>query len=111
MPDPLTDIFGSIHQWLNGPTYTGGPMTAKQWRDLMSGPGAYALQGYQPKASDILPDAPPPAPDMTDQVVMMARLAARRRSMMGEGLESTFISGPLGDMSSVPTNTPSAGGA
>lgn len=50
--------------------------------------------------------APPPAPDITDQLVQRARLAAMRRAQMGTGLAQTFLTGPLG--APLPTGAPPA---
>lgn len=54
--------------------------------------------------------APPPPPDLTDVAVRQARLGARRRALGGAGLSSTFLSGPLGDLTAPAVRTPTAGG-
>jgi hypothetical protein len=53
---------------------------------------------------------PPPPPDMTDDLVQKARASMVRRQLMGQGMASTFLSGPLGDLTSAPTLKQSAGG-
>lgn len=53
---------------------------------------------------------PPPAPDLTDQAVKQARLAARRRVLIGQGMGGTFLSGPLGDPSAPPTRAATLSG-
>lgn len=42
------------------------------------------------------PTAPPPV-DVTDQALQQARLSARLRSLMGMGLDSTFLTNPFTD--------------
>lgn len=50
---------------------------------------------------DVPPPAPipkpPPPPDVTDQALQQARLSARRRSLLGMGLDSTFLTNPFTD--------------
>lgn len=58
------------------------------------------------------PDAGPPLPpDLTDEQVQKARAAMVRRALMGQGLGSTFLTGPLGDLSLAPTSPSGLGGA
>jgi hypothetical protein len=40
--------------------------------------------------------APPPAPDLTDEVVRQAQLAERRRQMSAQGYRSMFLTGARG---------------
>lgn len=40
--------------------------------------------------------APPSPPDLTDDAVRRARLAASQRAGIGQGMDSTFLTGPLG---------------
>lgn len=66
-----------------------------------------APQKQAPPAAII---APPPPPDPTDDAIRRARLAARRRALIGAGIGSTFISGPLGDLSAPLVGAPSLTG-
>lgn len=54
--------------------------------------------------------APPLAPDLTDEAVQAARIAARKRVLIGHGLSASFLTGPLGDESKPSTKTPSLSG-
>jgi hypothetical protein len=54
--------------------------------------------------------APPLPPDATDEEIRKAVLAQRRRLLLGQGVGSTFVSGPMGDPSGIATATSSAGG-
>jgi hypothetical protein len=56
------------------------------------------------------PPPPPAPPDMTDEEVQKARAAMVRRQLMGQGMASTFLTGPLGDLTSAPILKQSAGG-
>jgi len=54
--------------------------------------------------------APPPVPDATDEEIKQAVLMQRRRLLVGQGIGSTFISGPMGDASGFATSKSTAGG-
>lgn len=73
--------------------------TAAQWRArLAQGPvrtNSHMFSDINPGPNDILPDAPPVV-DFTDQAVQRAALAARRRLMAGNNIDSSFLTGPLG---------------
>lgn len=84
----------------SGDTFADSPHTAAQWRARMSRgivqtPGGQPAEPYQPGPNDILPD-PVPTVDITDQAVQRAALAARRRLMAGNNIDSSFLTGPLG---------------
>lgn len=54
------------------------------------------------------PTAPPAVPDLTDQLVRRSRLAAMQRAGQGAGIDSTFLTGPLGlppGLPALPTGT------
>jgi hypothetical protein len=74
------------------------------------GAGADWLFGSDPPPPPEKIPAPPPPPDLTDVAVRQARLGARRRALSGAGLSSTFLSGPLGDLSAPFTAGSSLGG-
>jgi hypothetical protein len=93
-------IGGGVPGWL-ARKVTGLPGPSELAKDLFGGTDA-------PKIDP--PVAPPPPPDLTDQAVRLAKLAQRRRLMAGQGLGSTFISGPLGDGSAPSTSKPVLGG-
>lgn len=77
------------------------PQTAAYWRTHAQ-PGA-GLGGLKPE--DILAE-PPPTPDLTDDLVQRARLAAIRRAQMGGALQNSFLTGPYGDTSAPATAAP-----
>jgi hypothetical protein len=64
-------------------------------------PALMAYNYLRPKGEQ-LPDlgAPPPGVDLSDQVIKLARERERRRQM-GGGTSSSFLSGVLGDTSTV----------
>jgi hypothetical protein len=70
----------------------------------------FLFGGDAPPAPDKIA-APPPPPDLTDVAVRQARMAARRRALGGQGLSSTYLSGPLGDMSAPPMGASSLVGS
>lgn len=47
----------------------------------------------------LLTQRPPPAPDLTDEVVQAARRAELRRHQVGQTRKSTFLTGPAGSNS------------
>jgi hypothetical protein len=49
-------------------------------------------------------------PDATDEAIKQSVLMQRRRLLVGQGMGSTFISGPMGDASAVSTSKSTAGG-
>lgn len=49
------------------------------------------------------PAAPTNTPSPSDQLVAAARDAAMQRAQLGVGLNSSFLTGPLGDTSAAPT--------
>jgi hypothetical protein len=55
--------------------------------------------------------APPAPPDLTDQAIQRAAMLQRRRQLLGQGLGSMFVSGPLGDASAPPTAQTTAVGS
>ncbi len=65
---------------------------------------------FGPPPLAIAPAAPAADPSLTDDLVTKAAAAAKRRASMGTNLASTFLTGPLGDISGVPTSKPSAAG-
>jgi len=74
--------------------------TAAEWRRMNVEP----VHDWQ-----VLPEAPA-TPDLTDELVQRARLAAIRRAQMGGALQSTFLTGSLGDTTTPITKKPSATG-
>lgn len=64
----------------------------------------------KPNVAPVQVETPPVPPDLTDEAVQQARIATRKRLLMGSGLQSTFLTGPLGDLSKPPSAAPKASG-
>jgi hypothetical protein len=71
-------------------------------KNLLSPPGAPDMGAAPPP--------PPPPADLTDEEVQRARSAMIRRQLLGQGTASSFLTGPLGDLTTAPILKPSAGG-
>jgi hypothetical protein len=52
-----------------------------------------------------LPPAPPPPPDPVDKAIREAAAGERRRQSSSSGRAASFMTGLLGDTSTVPTAT------
>jgi hypothetical protein len=92
--------FGDILDVLNPLGYAADKLGLPTVKGLFGG-------GDDPKEPKITP--PPPAPDLTDEMVRKARLSQRRRLTLGEGIGQTFFTGPLGDTAAPTTSAPKLG--
>lgn len=52
-----------------------------------------------------LPPAPPPAPDLVDEVIRNAGANEQARQRGAKGRQSTFLSGTMGDLGPTPLAT------
>jgi hypothetical protein len=96
----IGDFFGDAAKI--GANFTiGAPLVLARRLGLLGGDDAAA-------GPPLIP--PPLPPDATDEQIRQAVLFQRRRLLLGQGMASTFLSGPLGDPSAVATTKSSAGG-
>lgn len=111
----IGQTFQDVYNLFSG---TGAPVDLNDPASLAQARAKFAMIGQQDYFDQQItaarsvtdPTKPPPPPDIADPEVLQARLFARRRAMLGAGMDSTFLTGPLGDMSAVPTSASLAGG-
>jgi len=75
--------------------------------------GKFGVAGSLVDAAKGLPplEQPPVPPDLSDELVRRAAALQRMRQAMGQGIGSTFLTGPLGLTTPAPTAMPQLGGA
>ena len=71
------------------------------WAEAAFLPVGATVEALKAVTPEQAPDAPTPTPppvaqDPTDDLVRRARLAAAARAQSGQGMDSTFLTGPLG---------------
>lgn len=79
----------SLPGWAQGAIGVANPTVA------LNGLVADKLTPQDPGAPPVATPPPPPA-DPTDDLVRRARLAAQQRAGVGQGIDSTFLTGPMG---------------